>query len=44
MAAVVRAIENGASEIDAMELFGKRTKLMPYLKFHKIKLLHSLSI
>lgn len=32
MAAVVRAMENGASETDAMEAFGKRTRLMPYLK------------
>ncbi len=41
MAAVVRAIENGASEIDAMELFGKRTKLMPYLKFTSLLIQNS---
>lgn len=33
MEAAVRAMENGAGEADAMEAFGKRIKLMPYLRF-----------
>lgn len=33
MEAAVRAMENGTGEADAMEAFGKRIKLMPYLRF-----------
>lgn len=33
MKAVVRAMENGVSEADSIEAFGKRIHLMPYVRF-----------
>lgn len=33
LAVAVREMENGSSEADAMEAFGRRVKLMPYIRF-----------
>lgn len=33
MAAVVRSMENGTPEADAMEAFGRRIRLLPYIRF-----------